>query len=59
MVLILLTLTGLHFSPEGYRVVYDELMALIAHTWPDQVPEDLPFVLPAWNDVASWKGVYP
>lgn len=30
-------------------------MALIANTWPDQLPEQLPMVLPAWSDLEAWK----
>ncbi|QIW99946.1 hypothetical protein AMS68_005464 [Peltaster fructicola] len=46
---------GLHFNPAGYKVVYDELMALIAKTWPDQRPDELPFVLPAWDHPSAWS----
>jgi lysophospholipase L1-like esterase len=46
---------GLHLSPSGYRIVYDELMALIARTWPDQIPDALPFVLPRWDDMGVWQ----
>ena len=46
---------GLHLTPDGYRVLYHQLMALIANTWPDQLPEQLPMILPAWNDLEAWK----
>ncbi|GAB7327843.1 hypothetical protein MBLNU13_g11634t2 [Cladosporium sp. NU13] len=46
---------GLHLTPDGYRVLYHQLMALIADTWPDQLPEQLPMVLPAWNELEAWK----
>ena len=45
---------GLHFSPDGYRVLYAELMKLIESRWPEQVPEKLPYVLPAWDDGPEW-----
>ncbi|CAK1365053.1 Isoamyl acetate-hydrolyzing esterase 1 [Cercospora beticola] len=45
---------GLHLSPEGYRVLYDEFLALIKRVWPDQDPDQLPFVLPRW-DSPVWK----
>lgn len=47
--------TGLHLTPEGYRVLYHEMMVLIAKTWPDQLPEKLPMILPAWNDLEAWS----
>ncbi|KAF2215449.1 hypothetical protein CERZMDRAFT_35936 [Cercospora zeae-maydis SCOH1-5] len=45
---------GLHLSPEGYRVLYDEFLALIQRVWPDQDPDALPFILPRW-DSPVWK----
>jgi len=46
---------GLHFTPEGNRVLHEALMSLIADTWPDQMPDSLPFVLPRWDDEALGK----
>jgi lysophospholipase L1-like esterase len=46
---------GLHFTREGYEVLHEELMAVIEKTWPDQMPEALPFVLPRWDDEEAWK----
>jgi len=45
---------GLHFTPEAYMVFYDEVMKAIANTWPDQMPEQLPYAIPAWDDKAAW-----
>ncbi|KAK4983844.1 hypothetical protein LTR50_006971 [Elasticomyces elasticus] len=45
---------GLHFNPAGYRVLFDELMKLIERTWPDQMPDKLPFLLPPWDDADAW-----
>jgi hypothetical protein len=45
---------GLHFNPAGYRILFDELMKLISVYWPDQMPENLPFLLPVWNDWVAW-----
>lgn len=45
---------GLHLTAEGYGVMYEEMMALIARVWPDQTPEKLPFVLPSWEDRRAW-----
>ena len=30
------------------------MMKLIEKTWPDQMPEALPLVFPAWNDGPQW-----
>jgi len=46
---------GLHLSPAGYEVLFQEVMKLIAQKWPDQMPEMLPMVLPRWNDMEEWK----
>jgi lysophospholipase L1-like esterase len=48
-------ISGLHFHPAGYKILYDELTKLIAELWPDQVAEKLPTVLPLWNDAAAWE----
>jgi hypothetical protein len=45
---------GLHFTPEAYMVFYEEIMKVIANTWPDQIPEQLPYVCPAWDDKTAW-----
>ena len=46
---------GLHLSPTGYKILYDEMMALISRQWPDQMPANLPFVLPAWDNPTAWN----
>ncbi|KAK4623574.1 Isoamyl acetate-hydrolyzing esterase 1 [Fulvia fulva] len=45
---------GLHLSPTGYEILYDEMMALISERWPDQMPDKLSFVLPAWDNPEAW-----
>lgn len=50
-------LDGLHFSGEGYRVLFDEVMAVISNKWPEQMPERLEMVVPAWDDVKAWSEV--
>lgn len=46
---------GLHFSRLAYELLFKELVKLIEETWPDQTPERLPFVVPAWDDERVWK----
>jgi len=45
---------GLHFTPEAYTIFHEEMMKTIAAKWPDQLPEQLPYVIPAWDDTAAW-----
>ncbi|KAJ5742315.1 Esterase SGNH hydrolase-type subgroup [Penicillium manginii] len=39
---------GLHLSPAGNRIVYDEIIKVIEANWPDQTPHILPMVFPSW-----------
>ena len=41
---------GLHFRPEAYRIMYEELMALIGREWPGEVPEEVGFVYKPWGE---------
>ncbi|CZT15445.1 related to GDSL Lipase/Acylhydrolase family protein [Ramularia collo-cygni] len=45
---------GLHLSSLGYEVLYEELMSVIENIWPEQMPSNLPFVLPGWQDQEAW-----
>ena len=45
---------GVLFSLSGFKVLYEWLMAVIERTWPDQVPDKLPLVFPAWSDGLAW-----
>lgn len=40
---------GLHLNPEGYRVMYDEVMKVISDEMRDESPENLPTVYPPWE----------
>lgn len=44
---------GLHLTPAGYRIVYGEVLKVIRENWPDQDPEKLQFVFPAWVDAPN------
>ncbi|KAK1910869.1 hypothetical protein P3342_008749 [Pyrenophora teres f. teres] len=52
--LVELMYDGLHFNPAGYEMLYQEFIKVISARWPDQIPEKLAMVLPAWNDEAAW-----
>ena len=41
---------GLHFLPAAYKLLYESMMELICRTWPDQDPENLPFIFPTWTE---------
>ncbi|OOF92473.1 hypothetical protein ASPCADRAFT_210319 [Aspergillus carbonarius ITEM 5010] len=40
---------GLHLAANGYRIVFEEVIKTIRENWPDQLPENLPYVFPAWS----------
>lgn len=42
---------GLHFTPAGYKLVFDELVNLIAVKLPEHRPENLPQIFPDWRFV--------
>ncbi|PVI05609.1 SGNH hydrolase [Periconia macrospinosa] len=53
--LVELMYDGLHFNPAGYDILFDELIKVIGKNWPDLLPENIPTVLPLWNDPAGWE----
>lgn len=40
---------GLHFTGEGYKIMYNEVMKTLRATWPEEAPENLPEVFPGWE----------
>lgn len=46
---------GLHLNPEGYEIIYRELMKLITEKLPEHAPDSIPYVLPSWDDAEAWK----
>ncbi|KAL8674792.1 MAG: hypothetical protein Q9168_000773 [Polycauliona sp. 1 TL-2023] len=40
---------GLHFSPQAYKVLFENTMDIVKREWPDQDPNELPFVHPSWQ----------
>lgn len=48
-------LTGLHLTPLGYQLLYNKIMECIGSHWSDQLPDNLPFVLPRWDDGDAWR----
>ncbi|KAL1588587.1 hypothetical protein WHR41_02380 [Cladosporium halotolerans] len=46
---------GLHLSPEGYKVLFEELMETVKTYCPELLPENLPMVLPDWKDLEAWE----
>ncbi|MCJ1316743.1 hypothetical protein MMC15_002064 [Xylographa vitiligo] len=43
-------LIGLHFNPEGYRVLFQALMNTIETNWPKDSPSAIPFRFPLWTE---------
>lgn len=46
--------TGLHLTPEAYRLFYKETLKVIADKWPDETPDRLSYAPHAWGDTAAW-----
>lgn len=46
--------TGLHLTPAAYQVFYKEMMHVITDRWPEETPDRLPYVIPAWDDTDAW-----
>lgn len=46
---------GSHLSADGYKVVFEELMAVILRKWSKHGPQNLQYVFPVWGDNAAWK----
>ncbi|KAH3674890.1 hypothetical protein WICPIJ_009434 [Wickerhamomyces pijperi] len=44
---------GVHFTGEGYKVLFNQVMAKIRESYPELAPENLPFILPYWRDIRS------
>lgn len=42
---------GLHLTDEGYAIVGEELMRVIAERVPEMAPERVPMVVPEWTEV--------
>ncbi|KAK5050540.1 hypothetical protein LTR84_003821 [Exophiala bonariae] len=42
---------GLHFTPDGYQLVFEQLVALLVAELPHLTPENLPMVFPDWKFV--------
>lgn len=40
---------GLHFTPTGYKLVFDELVNLILLKLPEHLPDNLPQIFPDWR----------
>lgn len=49
-----LTSVGLHFNPAGYQLLLQELLAAIRESIPELAPENIPLLLPVWNDAEAW-----
>ena len=48
---------GLHLSASGYKILSEEVMAIIHREFPDQTPDALSFVLPAWDNEKAWSSL--
>lgn len=46
--------SGLHLNPEGYQIIYDEMMQLIEKELPEHMPVKIPYLFPSWDDGDAW-----
>ena len=44
---------GLHFSPSGYKVVFEAVKEKIERTWPEESPSNLRPVFPFWQEASN------
>lgn len=42
---------GVHFTGEGYKILYNKILKQIRKKYPELAPESLPFKLPYWRDI--------
>ncbi|KAK7189707.1 hypothetical protein DPSP01_005764 [Paraphaeosphaeria sporulosa] len=45
---------GLHFNPAGYQILLVEFLKVIRESYPELAPENVPLLLPLWNDAEGW-----
>lgn len=45
-----MVLTGLHFNPEAYQVMFDTFMDTVEKNWPDLMPQSIGFSFPQWRE---------
>ncbi|KAJ5619152.1 hypothetical protein N7510_003136 [Penicillium lagena] len=50
------TLIGLHLSPEGYKLVFDEVLNAIKANYPDLDPDKMEYVFPTWEEAPKRQG---
>ncbi|KAF1972355.1 SGNH hydrolase [Bimuria novae-zelandiae CBS 107.79] len=53
--LVRLLSDGLHFNPAGYQLMLGEFLKVVREKIPDLAPENVPLLLPLWNDAAAWE----
>lgn len=53
-VLVRLMHDGLHFNPDGYKILFREFMSFVRTSLPHLAPERLPLVHPLWDNAAAF-----
>lgn len=48
-----LTDSGLHLTPDGYKIMYNAVMQTIRTKWPEQDPEKMSMVYPGWLEASK------
>ncbi|KAJ4356397.1 uncharacterized protein N0V89_004430 [Didymosphaeria variabile] len=45
---------GLHFNPAAYQILLEEFLKALREQTPELSPENIPLLLPLWNDAEAW-----
>ena len=46
---------GLHFTPLAYQVLFEEFSKTVREHIPELAPENVPLLMPVWNDTKAWE----
>ena len=47
---------GLHFRPEGYRLMYLTVTKFVQENLPEHAPDEIPYVYPVWEQAPTPRG---
>lgn len=47
---------GLHFTPKGYEIMYDEVIKAIHQHHPELKSDALPNIFPLWESAPKFEG---
>lgn len=53
----MLTIAGLHFTPKGYELMYQEVIKTIHDHYPEMKADVLPFIFPTWEVAPKYEEI--